>query len=87
MKNLRQLCAATMLALILSISTFAGEMGTPGKDSVPPPPPPPPVSGEMGTPGRLTNNSANESANEMDWTLDMLREGALFLYQNVLSVF
>lgn len=44
MKSLRQLCAALVLALVLELSAFAGEMST----TIASPPPPPP-QGNMST--------------------------------------
>jgi hypothetical protein len=50
MKQLKQFFAVTLLVATLGISTYAGEMDTPGY--VPPPPPPTSAakSGEMVTP-------------------------------------
>ncbi len=82
MKNLRHVCAAVMLALIISGSAFAGEMDTPG--SAPPPPPPPtlPVTGEMDTPGRPGNNAPGDTG----YTYDPVTEAALLFCRNVLSL-
>ncbi|MBC7910354.1 MAG: hypothetical protein H7Y30_07640 [Pyrinomonadaceae bacterium] len=81
MKHLRQVCAATILALIISVSAFAGEMDTSG--IIPsPPPPPPPVTGEMDTGGRPANSSSSETG----YTYDAVTEAALLFCQNVLSL-
>ena len=56
MKALKAICSATVLALALSVPTYAGDILTPGY--VPPPPPPPgasvvtgPALGEISTYG------------------------------------
>ena len=40
MKALKAICSATVLALALSVPTYAGDILTPGVVSPPPPPPP-----------------------------------------------
>lgn len=52
MKTLKQLCAATSLLFVLSLSALAGNIHT---DFVPPPPPPP-ASSLATSPGDNTND-------------------------------
>jgi hypothetical protein len=42
MKKLQHLCMAGVFAILLSTSTFAGDIATGGRSDPPPPPPPPP---------------------------------------------
>lgn len=55
MRNLRQICAATVLTLALSMSAFAGQINCPGAPSPSDPPPP----GEMGSGGRDDGNQGS----------------------------
>jgi hypothetical protein len=55
MKKLQQLCAATMLLFVLSLSALAGNIHT---NAVNPPPPPPPESATTTEPGHITTDSA-----------------------------
>lgn len=49
MKKLHELCAATMLLILLSVSALAGEIST----GVISPPPPPPASATVTAPGEI----------------------------------
>ena len=56
MKAFKAICTATVLALALSVPTYAGDILTPGYTDPPPPPPPPgtsavtePALGEIST--------------------------------------
>ena len=57
MKAFKAICTATVLALALSVPTYAGDILTPGFTSPPPPPPPgasvvtEPALGEISTCG------------------------------------
>ena len=54
MKAFKAICTATVLALALSVPTYAGDILTPGFTSPPPPPPPSasePALGEISTYG------------------------------------
>ena len=57
MKAFKAICTATVLALALSVPTYAGDILTPGYTSPPPPPPPgtsavtEPALGEISTYG------------------------------------
>ena len=53
MKKLQQLCAATTLLFVLSLSAFAGNIHT----NVVDPPPPPPESATTTEPGHITTDS------------------------------
>lgn len=50
MRNLRQLCAATVLMLALTVFAFAGQMDCPGVVD-PPPSPDSTATGQMDCPG------------------------------------
>ena len=87
MKTLRRLCAAFVLTLALALSTFAGDISTPGVSS-----PPPPPDSQAATTGDMSTSVAGQ----MDTTLtgDMPTTGVtatdstlLNLLQSVLSVF
>jgi hypothetical protein len=78
MKKLQQLCAATTLLLVLSLSALAGNIHT---DAVPSPPPPP-ASATATEPGEIGTGGA-ESAIESE---TLLTEITLSLLQ-LLSVF
>jgi hypothetical protein len=49
MKNLRQLCAVTLLTMVFAVSVFAGQIGCPA-DVDPPPPPEATATGQIGCP-------------------------------------
>lgn len=51
MKNVKSMFAAITLGLILSCSTYAGDVNTPG--FVPPPPPPITANTETAEPGEI----------------------------------
>jgi hypothetical protein len=51
MKTLQQLCAATALLFVLSLSAVGGTIHT---DAVPPPPPPPPVTATATTDAQVS---------------------------------
>ena len=53
MKKLQQLCAATTLLFVLSLSALAGDIHT----NVVNPPPPPPESATTTEPGHITTDS------------------------------
>lgn len=53
MKKLQQLCAATTLLFVLSLSALAGNIHT----NVVDPPPPPPESATTTEPGHITTDS------------------------------
>lgn len=77
MKNLRQLCAACVLALTFSLPAFAGVMST----TVAPPPPPAEttLAGDMST---TVATAGNEEAS----VIDSATEAALNVLQSVLSL-
>ena len=82
MKNLRQLCAATFLMLIITASALAGDMQTPG--IVTPPAKQTSATGDIQAPGA-------SATGQMD-TLSILdaypaTEIAMTLMLNVMSVF
>lgn len=61
MKNLRKLCAATTLLIVLSVSASAGEIHT---DFVPPPPPPPVPATATATSGVITGGTQSPSESD-----------------------
>lgn len=51
MKTLQAICTATILALVLSLPAYAGEIQTPGSPApTPPPPPSSTMTGDMSEP-------------------------------------
>jgi hypothetical protein len=75
--TLRQLCAATALTIMLSVSAFSGEMTTVGKDPIIPPPPPPPED---------ESRNAGGTSSETPCPYDALTEAALLYCHNILAV-
>lgn len=73
MKNLRQLCLAVVLTLVVATHTFAGNMHTTVTD----PPPPPPSSED--TEGQMPTGSSE--------AVDPVTQMALNLVQSMLSLF
>ncbi len=71
MKKMKAFCTATVLALTLSVSAFAGDIATPGA-----------APGDIGTPGSVstapptlsTNEPAVVSNSEVDVLVDVLLE-------------
>ena len=76
MKNLRQLCAALVLALTFALTAFAGNMST----TVVPPPP------QAATQGEMSTTVAGEIPTDITAT-DLAAEITLPLLQSVLSLF
>ncbi len=74
MKHLRQLCAASVLACLLSVSAYAGDISCGVNDPTPPPPP------------TITNEPTQQSA-ATDGTGDGVLETALMLLEGALSLF
>jgi hypothetical protein len=79
MKHMRYLFAAVVLASVLSVSAFAGNMHTGAPQ---PDPPPPPAEGEISTPlnGDISTPYSEEAADEV------VVAAALGLLQGVLSL-
>jgi hypothetical protein len=84
MKNLRQFCAAIVFTLVLTFSTFAGDINAPGATTQPPPPPQPSATGGMGHSGVV---STGDTACLDAATLDPLAEITLKMLQSMLSYF
>lgn len=88
MKRLR-FCAAVVLLLALSLTTFAGEIGLPG---ITQPPPSATTVGDIHTPG-ITSSSPNQLSvtGDMDTptvtAIDSATGLALYLFNSVISVF
>lgn len=83
MRTFRQLCAVTVLTLILSLSAFAGEMQTPSV-TAPPPSSQTSSTGEMQTPSASV---AGETETPLAADADSMTAMALFLMVGTLSVF
>ena len=82
MKNLRQLCAITLLTFVLAISAFAGDMGAPVAPPTPSSSPTSISTGEMGDPVAPWDvDSSNEITytDEMVFTLQIIAESILAL--------
>jgi hypothetical protein len=82
MKKLRFPLAATVLALALSVPSFAGDMQC-GVTAEPPSPPPASVMGDTLAGATLTGETTNSEAA----TVDPLTDTALQLILSVLSLF
>jgi hypothetical protein len=82
MKVLRQICAITVLTVVLSHAALADE-GVIHPGYAPPPPPPPPTSGVI-HPG---STAPNEESNSEDGPVDLITEITLNLVQNLLALF
>jgi hypothetical protein len=79
MKNVREICAAVVLLIMLSLPVMGGHIHT---DAIPPPPPPPPVSATVVEPGDTATGNA-EGAIESETLLTEITVSILQL----LSVF
>ena len=77
MRKFRQPFAAAVLTLLLTFSTFAGDIQIPGIQTEPPA-----VTGQMDTPSTTGDMTAPGAV-----SLDPLTEAALSLLQSVLSIF
>jgi len=66
MKAFKAICSATVLALALSVPTYAGDILTPG--CIPPPPPPPSASalGEISYGVESTSPGVDETSGLID---------------------
>ncbi len=84
MKRLQKFCAVSILILSLTLSTFAGDMGTPGA-TAPPPPPLSSITSESGFPGAIA--TGDMSTPGVVSSLDPVTEAALSLLQSILSLF
>jgi hypothetical protein len=83
MKKLKHLCAATVLALTLTLSAFAGEMSSPGIKSSSSPQESS-AAGDIGMPGAT---AAGEILTPGLSGLDPVTEAALGLLDSLLSLF
>lgn len=77
MKTLRQLCVASVIALMFMLPAFAGEISTTVA------PPPPAATGQIETPlaGQIETRRGEATAT------DSLTQAALSLIQSMLSLF
>ncbi len=83
MKNVRQVCAALSLTILLSVYAFGGEIGCPGV-STEPPPAPTTTAGDVGSPsitatGDVSTPGAAALEPLSEFTLSLLRS-VLFLF-------
>lgn len=79
MKKLQQFCATAVLTLVLALSVFAGEMGSPGVSG-----PEPQSATATGTPGVTTDPGEIPGPGVV---LDPVTEAALVLLKSLLSLF
>jgi hypothetical protein len=84
MKKIRQLCACLILALVVTLSAFAGDIPFPGVTNSPPPPPQSLVADDTDTTGATVTG---ETPAPVVVTLDPMTEAALSLLQSILSLF
>jgi len=82
MKNVRQFCAAVVLASVLTFSASAGDIQAPALAQ--PPPPQLSATGDIGMPGAT---ATGEILTPGVTVLDPVTEAALNLLQGVLSLF
>ena len=85
MKTLRQLCAASVLTLMLTLSAFAGQIST---GEAPPPPPPPPTQ-QVTNDGQISTGSAGQMTTGLAGEISAgftATEIALSLIQGVLAL-
>jgi hypothetical protein len=82
MKKLQRFCATAVLTLILALSVFAGEMGSPGVSG--PGPQSCATIGEMGSPGHI---APGDMPGPGVAVLDPVTEAALVLLKSLLSLF
>ena len=80
MRELKQLCTATMLLLALAFTAFAGDIHTPGIIS--PPPDQPSITGDM-----HTGLTASETSNSETTAIDSVMGLALYLFNGITSSF
>ena len=80
MKKLQQLCAAAVFTLVLTITTFGGDISTGGKTE----PPPPPSASSAIKPGEIQTEQDIQNPEAIS---DSVAELALNLLYIVLTVF
>jgi hypothetical protein len=61
MKTMKAVCTATVLALTLSVSAFAGDISSPGA----------PKSGDIGTPGAVSTEPTTSDATTVTSDVEM----------------
>jgi hypothetical protein len=61
MKTMKAVCTATVLALTLSVSAFAGDISSPGA----------PKSGDIGTPGAVSTEPTSSDATTVTSDVEM----------------
>lgn len=83
MKNLRQLCMAVILTLMLTAHTFAGQMPTTVTD----PQPPSSSAASMTTDGQINTLVAGQIHTTSSEVVDPVTEIAISLLQSVLPLF
>jgi hypothetical protein len=81
MKRLQQLCAATTLLCVLSVSALAGNIHTNAVD----PPPPPPESATITEPGHIGTDATTDPTQNLIESNTLVAEITLSLLQ-LLSV-
>lgn len=64
MKNLRQVCAATILSLILAVSVFAGDVHSPGAAAAAPS-----IAGDVHCPGVVSTGTTATVTTEVILTI------------------
>lgn len=86
MKTLRQVCAAVILTLVLTLYTLAGDMGFPGDMQ----PSPPPSLDQMTMTGDTDSSgvtATSDTQTAVVAAVDPITEATLSLIQDTLSVF
>jgi hypothetical protein len=77
MKTMKAICTATVLALTLSITAFAGDIGSPGA----------PKTGEINTPGAVATASSAPAADTTTVVCDYAQGAFEDLMLALMSIF
>jgi hypothetical protein len=80
MRKLKQLCIAAVLSLVLSFTTFAGDMQTPGITN------PPPTDQSTSTGDMSTSDVTSDGTSSGDMkATDSVTEITLYLFDSIVS--
>lgn len=85
MKNLKRICAATLLSIVLTLPGFAGDMLTGAVGNPPPPANQPAATSTANTTSANTESSGDTS--NATASLDPITEAVLGLLQGILALF
>jgi hypothetical protein len=77
MKTMKAVCTATLLALTLSVSAFAGDISSPGALT----------TGEIGTPGAVSTTTSTQSTETTTALVDLAECTFEDLFLALMSIF